>query len=44
MIHEMKLNEKPFNNINNGVKKIELRLTNKNLVKSNYMRKEQKYS
>ena len=26
MIHEMKLNEKPFNNINNGVKKIELRL------------------
>lgn len=24
MIHEMKLNEKPFNNINKGVKKIEL--------------------
>ncbi len=26
MIHTMKLNEKPFTNIDNGVKKIELRL------------------
>lgn len=26
MTHDMKLNEKPFNNINNGTKKIELRL------------------
>lgn len=26
MIHEMNLNEKPFNNIKNGIKRIELRL------------------
>lgn len=26
MTHDMKLNEKPFNNINKGIKKIELRL------------------
>ena len=24
MIHEMKLNEKPFNNINKGIKKLNL--------------------
>lgn len=35
MIHEMKLNEKPFNNINNGVKKIELRLFDEKRSKIN---------
>ena len=29
MIHEMNLNEKPFNNIDKGIKKVELRLYDK---------------
>lgn len=35
MTHEMKLNEKPFNNINNGIKKIELRLFDEKRSKIN---------
>ena len=35
MIHEMKLNEKPFNNINKGIKKIELRLYDEKRAKIN---------
>lgn len=35
MIHEMKLNEKPFNNINSGIKKIELRLYDEKRSKIN---------
>lgn len=35
MIHEMKLNEKPFHNIENGIKKIELRLFDEKRAKIN---------
>ena len=35
MIHEMKLNEKPFNNIVKGIKKIELRLFDEKRAKIN---------
>lgn len=35
MIHEMKLNEKPFNNIAKGLKKIELRLFDEKRSKIN---------
>ena len=35
MIHDMKLNEKPFNNIDNGIKKIELRLYDDKRAKIN---------
>ncbi|MBR1802428.1 MAG: RNA-binding protein [Clostridia bacterium] len=35
MIHEMKLNEKPFNNIDKGIKKIELRLFDEKRAKIN---------
>lgn len=35
MIHEMKLNEKPFNNIDKGIKKIELRLFDEKRSKIN---------
>lgn len=35
MIHEMRLNEKPFNNINKGIKKIELRLFDEKREKIN---------
>lgn len=35
MIHEMKLNEKPFNNISCGTKKIELRLFDEKRAKIN---------
>lgn len=35
MIHEMKLNEKPFNNIDKGIKKIELRLYDDKRAKIN---------
>lgn len=35
MIHEMKLNEKPFNNMLNGIKKIELRLYDEKRSKIN---------
>lgn len=35
MIHEMKLNEKPFNSINEGIKKIELRLYDEKRAKIN---------
>ena len=35
MIHEMKLNEEPFNNIDKGIKKIELRLFDEKRAKIN---------
>ena len=35
MIHEMQLNEKPFNNIDKGIKKIELRLYDEKRAKIN---------
>ena len=35
MTHDMKLNEKPFNNINKGIKKIELRLYDDKRAKIN---------
>lgn len=35
MTHEMKLNEKPFNNIKKGIKKIELRLYDEKRSKIN---------
>lgn len=35
MIHEMKLNEKPFNNIDKGIKKLELRLFDEKRSKIN---------
>lgn len=35
MLHEMKLNEKPFNNIDQGIKKIELRLFDEKRSKIN---------
>ena len=35
MTHEMKLNEKPFTNIDKGIKKIELRLYDYNRAKIN---------
>lgn len=35
MIHEMKLNEKPFNDIDKGIKKIELRLYDDKRAKIN---------
>lgn len=35
MIHDMKLNEKPFNNIDKGIKKIELRLYDDKRAKIN---------
>lgn len=35
MTHEMRLNEKPFNNIDKGIKKIELRLYDEKRAKIN---------